>query len=93
MRKCVIAIKEVEKMPEEVSLEEIADTMYKMVEDYTGKKKFKAQELVKEAIVKYGEDKVNKATGKQAIKLLIDSGRCVYTYFGGSFVEIPRKEQ
>jgi len=80
-------------MAEEVSLEEIANSMYKMVEEYTGKRKFKAQELVKEAVNKFGEDKVSKSTGKQALKLLIDSGRCVYTYFGGSFVEIPRKEQ
>ena len=80
-------------MPDMVSTEEIADTMYKLVEEYTGKKKFKAQDLVKEAIMKYGEDKVNKADGKQAIKMLIDSGRCVYTYFGGSFVELPPKEE
>jgi len=77
---------------EKVSIEEIVDTMYKLVEEYTGKKKFKAQDLVREAIMKYGEDKVNKADGKQAIKMLIDSGRCVYTYFGGSFVELPPKE-
>ena len=80
-------------MPDTVSIEEMADTMYKLVEEYTGKKKFKAQDLVKEAIMKYGEDKVSKADGKQAIKMLIDSDRCVYTYFGGSFVELPSKEQ
>ncbi len=79
-------------MPDTVSTEEIADTMYKLIEEYTGKKKFKAQDLVKEAIMKYGEDKVSKADGKQAMKMLIDSGRCVYTYFGGSFVELPPKE-
>ena len=80
-------------MPDVVSTEEIADTMYKLVEEYTGKKKFKAQDLVKEAIMKYGEDKVSKADGKKAIKTLIDSGRCVYTYFGGSFIELPPKEE
>jgi hypothetical protein len=79
-------------MPDTVSIEEIADTMYKLVEEYTGKKKFKAQDLVKEAAKKYGEDKVSKADGKAAMKLLINSGRCVYTYFGGSFVELPPKE-
>ncbi len=79
-------------MPDTVSTEEIVDTMYKLVVEYTGKKKFKAQDLVKEAIMKYGEDKVSKADGKQAIRVLIDSGRCVYTYFGGSFVELPPKE-
>jgi len=79
-------------MPDTVSTEEIADTMYKLVEEYTGKKKFKAQDLVKEAIMKYGEDNVTKSDGKAAMKLLINSGRCVYTYFGGSFVELPPKE-
>ena len=29
---------------------------------------------------------------KFAIKDLIDGGRCVYTYFGGSFIEIPHEE-
>ncbi|MFC2067574.1 hypothetical protein ACFLTP_00930 [Chloroflexota bacterium] len=78
-------------MPDTVSTKEIADNMYKLIEEYTGKKKFKAQDLVKDAIMKYGEDKVSKADGKQALKMLIDSGRCVYTYFGGSFVELPPK--
>ena len=80
-------------MPDNVSTEEIADTMYKLIQEYTGKKKFKAQDLVKEAMMKYGEDKVSKADGKQAIKMLIESGRCVYTYFGGSIVELPPKEE
>ena len=44
------------------------------------------------ALAKYGEDVVSKRDGKQAIQLLIDSGRCVYTYFGGSFVELAPKE-
>ncbi|MFC1962885.1 hypothetical protein ACFLWB_02680 [Chloroflexota bacterium] len=79
-------------MADTVSIEEIAETMYKLVVEYTGKRKFKAQDLVKEAIMQYGEDKVSKADGKQAMKMLIDSGRCVYTYFGGSFVELPPKE-
>jgi len=35
---------------------------------------------------------VTKSDGKAAMKLLINSGRCVYTYFGGSFVELPPKE-
>jgi len=83
----------VEKMPGMVSTEELADSMYKLVEEYTGKKKFKAQDLVKDVIMKYGEDKVSRDDGKKAIKALIDSGRCVYTYFGGSFVELPPKEE
>ena len=29
---------------------------------------------------------------KQALRLLIDSERCVYSYFGGSYIELPHKE-
>jgi len=79
-------------MADKVTVEELADSMYKLVEEYAGKKKFKAQDLVKDVIQKYGEDMVSKSEGKQAIQLLIESGSCVYTYFGGSFVELPPKE-
>jgi len=79
-------------MADKVTVEELADSMYKLIEEYTGKRKFKAQDLVKEVMQKYGEDIVSKSDGKQAIQLLIESGRCVYTYFGGSFVELPPKE-
>ena len=39
----------------------------------------------------YGDD-VDKKLCKEAIKILVNSGRCVYTYFGGSFLELPHKE-
>jgi len=29
---------------------------------------------------------------KAALKDLIESGRCVYTYFGASYVEVPHEE-
>jgi hypothetical protein len=71
--------------------EEIADAMYKMVEDSQGQKKLKPMDLTKAMVQLFG-DEVDKKICKQAIKQLIDSGRCVYTYFGGSFIEIPQKE-
>ena len=79
-------------MAEKLTVEELADGMYKMIEEYTGTRKLKAQDLVKEMQRKYGEDRASKDDGKKAIRLLIDSGRCVYTYFGGSFVELPPKQ-
>jgi len=75
-----------------VSPEEIADAMYTIVATYQGKKKFKASDLSKEMIAKFGEDECNKKLCKLALRQLMDSGRCVYTYFGGSFVEIPHEE-
>jgi hypothetical protein len=71
--------------------EEIADAMYKLVEDAQGVKKLKPTDLTKAMVQMYG-DEVDKKTCKSAIKLLVDSQKCVYTYFGGSFIEIPQKE-
>lgn len=75
-----------------VSPEEVANAMYDLVAQYQGKKKFKAGDLTKEMIAKYGEDQCDKKLCKLAIRQLMDSGRCVYTYFGGSFIEVPHKE-
>ncbi|MBU0700376.1 hypothetical protein KKE26_03650 [bacterium] len=74
-----------------VSTEELADSMYALVAEYAGKKKLKASDIVKEMIDKYG-DEVDKNQGKEAIRLLMDSERCVYTYFGGTYIELPHKE-
>ena len=74
-----------------VTKEQVADAMYEMVEKYQGKKKFKALDLTKAMKEQFG-DEVDRKMCKAAIRDLIDSGRCVYTYFGGSYVEIPHKE-
>ena len=71
--------------------EEIADAMHKMVAEAQGIKKYKPMDLTKAMIQLHG-DEVDKKICKEAIKLLINSGRCVYTYFGGSFIEIPHRE-
>ena len=72
--------------------EAVADAMYAMVKEYQGKKKLKAGDLTKAMIQKFGEAECDKQLCKGAIRILIDSGRCVYTYFGGSFIEIPHAE-
>ena len=75
-----------------VTPEQIADAMFEMVKEYTGKKRFKATDLTKAMIEKFGEAECNKDLCKAGIRTLMDSGRCVYTYFGGSFIELPRQE-
>jgi hypothetical protein len=72
-----------------VTTEQVADAMYAMVAEYQGKKKLKASDLTKAMIQKFGEDEVDKKACKLAIRSLMDSGRCVYTYFGGSYIELP----
>ncbi|MCP4580849.1 MAG: hypothetical protein GY839_04480 [candidate division Zixibacteria bacterium] len=73
------------------TVDEIADAMYAMVKDAYGQKKLKPMDLTK-AMMAMFEGEVDKKMCKGAIKQLVDSGKCVYTYFGGSFIEIPHKE-
>lgn len=78
-------------MAEQASVEDVSNAMYKMIKDTMGQKKWKATDLTKAAEELFGE-KCDKALAKSAIRELIESGKCVYTYFGGSFIEIPHKE-
>ncbi len=75
-----------------VTTEQLAEEMYQMVKETMGKKNLKAGDLTKAMIAKYGEGEINKDDCKHAIRILMDSGRCVYSYFGGSFITLPHKE-
>jgi hypothetical protein len=74
-----------------VSASEVAEAMYKMVKESMGQKKLKPTDLTK-AMLEIYEGRVDKATCKAAIKELVNGGKCVYTYFGGSYLEIPHRE-
>jgi len=78
-------------MAEQVKVEEVSDAMFRMIKDSMGQKKWKATDLTKAVLELYGE-KCDKSLVKLAIRDLIESGKCVYTYFGGSFIEIPHRE-
>ena len=80
-------------MADQVSVEELAEAMYQLVAEAAGKKKLKPMDLTKAMMERYGPDRCSKADCKKAIKMLIDSGRCIYTYYGGSFVELPQAEE
>ncbi len=73
------------------SVTEVADAMYGLVKEATGQKKLKATDLTKAMVELYGSE-VDKQICKDAIRELMNSGRCVYTYFGGSFIELPHRE-
>ena len=73
-------------------VQQVEDGMYEMVKECAGKKKLKAGDLSKAMIAKFGEAECDKKLCKSAIRTLIDSGRCIYTYFGGSYVELPQEE-
>ena len=75
----------------ELSLDDIADAMYEMVNDYYSKKNLKAMDLIKAMRLKFGEDKCDKKICKLAIRKLIDSGSCIYSYIGGSYITLPKE--
>jgi hypothetical protein len=73
------------------SVDEVADAMYKLIKEAQGLKKLKPTDLHKAMGEMFG-DEVDKKLCKAAIKEIINSGKCVYTYFGGSYIEIPPEE-
>ncbi len=75
-----------------VPVEALAEEMYQMVAEYAGKKNLKAGDLTKAMIAKHGDEACTKDDCKLAIRQLMDSGRCVYSYFGGSYITLPHKE-
>jgi hypothetical protein len=75
-----------------VPIETLAEEMFQLVTECAGKKNLKAGDLAKAMIAKHGEQACSKDDCKKAIRTLIDSGRCVYGYFGGSFIQLPPKE-
>lgn len=73
----------------DITAETVAEDMFTFVSECTGKKNLKPGDLTKFAIAKYGDDICSKDMCKQAIRLLIDSERCVYSYLGGTYIQLP----
>jgi hypothetical protein len=71
------------------SVDQVADAMYEMVKEYHGKRNLKALDLTKAMIEKFGEDECDKKLCKKAIRSLMDTGRCTYSYVGGSYIVLP----
>ena len=73
-----------------LSKAELVEFIYEMVAKAQGKKNLKAMDVQKAVLKDHPDQPKNDI--KFAIKDLIDGGRCVYTYFGGSYIEIPHEE-
>ena len=79
-------------MVEPADADEVAEAMYGLVVRARGVKKIAPRELMQSAELLFG-NRADKKTYKEAIRVLIDSGRCVYTYFGSTAIEIPSDEE
>jgi hypothetical protein len=75
----------------DITIEAVAEDMFKLVTECAGKKNLKAGDLTKAMIAKYG-DACSKDDCKKAIRILMENGRCVYNYMGGSYIALPPKE-
>jgi hypothetical protein len=71
------------------TIDEIANAMFDLVKTTHGKKNLKPMDITKAMIEEFGEDACDKKMCKQAIRQLIDSGRCIYSYVGGSYISLP----
>lgn len=76
----------------EITVDMIAEEMFQEATECFGKKNLKAGDLIKHSIAKFGEENCTKEMCKLAIRQLIDSERCVYSYLGGSYIQLPPKE-
>jgi hypothetical protein len=79
-------------MSEVPTTEQVAEAMFRMISEAAGIRKLKPMDVTKAMIERFGADRCSKETCKEAIRQLVDSGRCIYTYFGGSYIEIPRPD-
>ena len=75
-----------------VPVETLAEEMYQLVAECAGKKNLKAGDLTKEMIARHNDSACSKDDCKKAIRILIDSRRCIYSYLGGSYIQLPPKE-
>jgi hypothetical protein len=71
---------------------EVADAMFAVVKETAGMKKLSPSELTKMMTARFGAA-CTRDTCKQAIRELVDSGRCTYTYFGGTYLEVAAEQK
>jgi hypothetical protein len=79
-------------MSSAMTIEDLAEAMYTTVKEAAGVKKLSANDLTKLMVERFA-GQCTRDTCKQAIRQLMDSGRCTYTYFGGTYVEVAPEER
>ena len=75
-----------------VDVQAVSDAMFKMVEEVAGTKKYKPGDLTKAMMKKFAADEISKKDCKAAIRELVDNEKLVYSYFNGTFLELPHVE-
>lgn len=73
----------------QATVDEVANAMLELVKATHGKKNLKPMDVTKAMIEKFGPEACDKPLCKLAIRQLVDSGRCIYSYIGGSYLTLP----
>ena len=79
-------------MAESVSVDEVVEAMYRLVVETTGSRKLRPTDVTRAMIERFGAERCNRDLCKQALKVLTESERCVYTFYDGSYIELPSKQ-
>jgi hypothetical protein len=78
-------------MPE-TSVENIADEMHQFLAEAAGKRNVSVNDLVRAMQAKLGTD-CSRDDCKKAVRILIESGRCVYCFLGGvNYIQVPKEQ-
>jgi hypothetical protein len=80
-------------MAEPVSIEELSEAMFVLVKSAAGSKRLRPTEVTKAMIERFGAERCNKEACKEAMKQLTTGGRLVYTFYDGSYIEMPSEER
>ena len=80
-------------MAEPVSIEELSEAMFVLVKSAVGNKRLRPTEVTKAMIERFGADRCGRDACKAAMKQLTESGRLVYTFYDGSYIEMPSEER
>lgn len=75
-----------------VDIQAVADSMLAMVTESAGVKRYKPGDLSKAMLKEFEADGIDKKDCKAAIKILVDGEKLVYTYFNGTWLELPKVE-
>jgi hypothetical protein len=67
-------------------VQEVALAMYALIRECHGKRNLKPLDLTHAMTERFGPEICTRETGKLAIRELIESGRCIYAYQGGSYI-------
>lgn len=67
----------------------VEDKIIGLVKEYAGKKRFKPIDLVKEMERDFAAEGLTKDDIKSVLKDIMDEGKLVYGYAGGSFLTLP----